>query len=203
MPCALDDVLMDFHRARDGNTIMLAAMRKDIAGRRTDLLRRCRLTPDVLDLDALALRRSTVAVYDGRHLPADSRVVIVDIGAASVRLHALQGVHIVYSREQLISGLQDLSPENVRWRLVQEIRRALQLFQASFSCGVWAKVILAGGYAAVAGLDAELSELTGVHVALADPFANMLIRPGLDLRELAGLKTILAQACGLAMSQVY
>lgn len=202
LPCASDDVLMDYCRVGDGNTIMLAAIKKDLATRRTEQLRHCGLEPDVLDLDALALRRSIVVDPAFGDQADHGRVLLVDAGAASVRLHALQGSQILYSREQLSSGLQDLSPEDMRWRLVQEVRRALQLFQASSASGAWTRVILAGGYAAVADLDVQLSELAGVNVVLADPFVNLQIHPGLDPGELAKLKTTLAQACGLAISQV-
>jgi len=203
LPCALNEVLLDFYRVDDGSAVMLAAMKKDTVERRTDLVRRGGWTPKVVDLDALAMGRSTLASPGRHHLQRNNRIVIVDLGESSVRLHALRGDQILFSREQMISGLQGLSLPDLRERLVQEIRRALQLFHASSVPGVWRDVILAGGYAAVAGLDAHLSERAGVNVSQIDPFRSMLINPDLDMGELVELKTTLAQACGLAMSQVH
>jgi type IV pilus assembly protein PilM len=197
LPCAITDVFVDFYRLEENNSVLLAAMRKDAAQRHIAAFRDCVLSPAILDLDVLALRRSAGhAVTDG------NRMLIVDVGATSVRLHALQGVQIIFSREQLTSGLQGLPLPDLRRRLVQEIRRVLQLFLASSASGTWPCILLAGGYAGVQDIQNQVAEHTGMQVVLANPFHAMTIRPGLDQSKLATLQTCLAQACGLAMSKV-
>jgi type IV pilus assembly protein PilM len=197
LPCAISDVYVDFYRLEENNSVLLAAMRKDVALRHIAAFRDCVLSPAILDLDVLALRRSAGhAGTDG------NRMLIVDVGANSVRLHALQGVQIIFSREQLTSGLQDLPLPDLRRRLVQEIRRVLQLFLASSASGAWRCILLAGGYAGVEDIQNQVAEHTGMQVVLANPFHAMTIRPGLDQGKLATLQTSLAHACGLAMSKI-
>jgi len=90
-----------------------------------------------------------------------------------------------------------LSPfiENV----VAEISRALQFFFTSTEFNEVDYIVLAGGCAALPGLDDAVASKTQVSTMIANPFAAMSLSSRIKSRQLQFDAPSLMIACGLAM----
>ena len=84
----------------------------------------------------------------------------------------------------------------------QQENRSLQFFYASSQYGQVARIILAGGCAAIEGADQVIAQKTGCEVSIANPFANMAVSPKLRAEVLQNDAPSLLIACGLAMRTV-
>jgi type IV pilus assembly protein PilM len=155
-------------------------------------------------------------------------VAIVDIGASMTLFSATNaGVHI-YSRDQLFGGEQytrsiasyynqsyeeaeqgkisaDLPPNYsfevlapFQTILVQQIRRAIQMFLTSSGHAKIDYLVISGGTAQVEGIQDLLSQELGLHTVIANPFENMQLNPAID-KKLLGLAPQFMVATGLAL----
>jgi len=159
----------------------------------------------------------------------DQTVAVVDIGATTMHLLVLNNNQAVYMREQAFGGDQltqeiqrrfSLSaeeaelakregglPENYETEVLQpftdtlslEVARALQFFFSSTQFNHVDHIQLAGGCAAIAGLDDVVSSRTQVTTQIANPFANMALSSRIKPRQLTLDAPALMIACGLAM----
>lgn len=147
----------------------------------------------------------------------DKMVAIVDIGATMTLFSATNaGVHL-YSRDQLFGGEQytrsivsyynqsyeeaELAkvkanlPPNYTFEvlapfhavLVQQIRRAIQMFLTSSGHEKVDYLVISGGTAMVEGIDELLTQELGVHTVIANPFGNMQFGENVDplMKQLA------------------
>ncbi|MGC2167351.1 MAG: pilus assembly protein PilM [Gallionella sp.] len=159
----------------------------------------------------------------------DKCVALVDIGATVMNVNVLRNGQSVYSRDQQVGGNQltqhiqatfGLSasdaesakrsgslPDNYesdvlvpfRESVVMEISRALQFFFASSQYNEVDYIVLAGGCAALAGLDDSVATRTQVSTMVANPFAAMTLSSRIKPRQLQADAPSLIIACGLAM----
>lgn len=159
----------------------------------------------------------------------DQCVALVDIGANVMNVNVLRNGQSVYMRDQQIGGAQltqqiqnafGLSadeaeaakrngglPENYETdvlapfldSLATEITRALQFFFTSTQYNEVSYVVLAGGCAALAGLDDAVATRTQVNTLVANPFAQMSLSSRIKPRQLQADAPALMIACGLAM----
>ncbi len=159
----------------------------------------------------------------------DQTIAVVDIGATTMHLLVLNNNQAVYMREQAFGGDQltqeiqrrfSLSaeeaelakregglPENYETAVLQpftdplplEVARALQFFFSSTQFNHVDHIQLAGGCAAIAGLDDVVSSRTQVTAQIANPFANMALSSRIKPRQLTLDAPALMIACGLAM----
>jgi type IV pilus assembly protein PilM len=159
----------------------------------------------------------------------DQCVALVDIGANVMNVNLLRNGQSVYMRDQQIGGAQltqqiqnafGLSadeaeaakrngglPENYETdvlapfldSLATEITRALQFFFTSTQYNEVSYVVLAGGCAALAGLDDAVATRTQVNTLVANPFAQMSRSSRIKPRQLQADAPALMIACGLAM----
>lgn len=159
----------------------------------------------------------------------DQTIAVVDIGATTMHLLVLNNNQAVYMREQAFGGDQltqeiqrrfSLSveeaelakregglPENYETEVLQpftdtlslEVARALQFFFSSTQFNHVDHILLAGGCAAIAGLDDVVSSRTQVDTQIANPFANMALSSRIKPRQLTLDAPALVIACGLAM----
>jgi len=159
----------------------------------------------------------------------DQTIAVVDIGATTMHLLVLNNNQAVYMREQAFGGDQltqeiqrrfSLSaeeaelakhegglPENYETEVLQpftdtlslEVARALQFFFSSTQFNHVDHIQLAGGCAAIAGLDDVVSSRTQVNTQIANPFANMALSSRIKPRQLTLDAPALMIACGLAM----
>ncbi len=159
----------------------------------------------------------------------DQCVALVDIGANVMNVNVLRNGQSVYTRDQQIGGAQltqqiqnafGLSadeaeaakrngglPENYETdvlapfldSLATEVTRALQFFFTSTQYNEVSYVVLAGGCAALAGLDDAVATRTQVNTLVANPFAQMTLSSRIKPRQLQADAPALMIACGLAM----
>ncbi len=160
---------------------------------------------------------------------ADQCVALVDIGANVMNVNVLRNKQSVYTRDQQVGGEQltqqiqnmfGLSadeaeagkrngglPDNYesdvlapfRENVAREVARALQFFFTSSQFNEVNYIVLAGGCAALAGLDDAVATRTQVNTLVANPFAQMALSSRIKPRQLQTDAPALMIACGLAM----
>lgn len=159
----------------------------------------------------------------------DQIVALVDIGAVATKVMVLRGDQVVYSREQAFGGGQftqeimraygmsfeeaesvkrsGSAPENYEPELLRpfvenlalEVSRALQFFFTSTQFNQVHHIVLAGGCAAIAGVDEVVATRTQVPTVVANPFAGMVPSSRIRPRQLMADAPLLMCACGLAL----
>jgi type IV pilus assembly protein PilM len=86
-----------------------------------------------------------------------------------------------------------------RENVATEVTRALQFFFTSTQFNEVNYVVLAGGCAALSGLDDAVATRTQVSTLVANPFAQMTLSSRIKPRQLQTDAPALMIACGLAM----
>jgi type IV pilus assembly protein PilM len=159
----------------------------------------------------------------------DQNIALVDIGAHVTHFYVLRNGQFLFSRDQAFGGNQltqdiqrafNLSPEEAESAkknqglpetydndvlqpfmetLALEITRALQFFFTSTSHNQVDQIVLAGGCAALPGIDELVSKRAGVATVIANPFANMQASDRIRPRTLAQDAPMLLVATGLAL----
>jgi len=156
-------------------------------------------------------------------------VAMVDLGATMTLFSSTKEGEHVFSRDQLFGGEQytrsivsyynqsfeeaesakvkDKLPPNYRFEvlapfhtiLVQQIRRAIQMFLTSSGHEKVDYLIISGGTALVEGVQELLTEELGIFTVLADPFYSMDKSERIDQSELSIVAPQLMVASGLAI----
>lgn len=156
-------------------------------------------------------------------------IVIIEIGANLTTLHVLYNSRAIYTREQNFGGRQlteeiqhsyGLSfeeagiakkigglPDNYeidvlepfKRSMIQQIQRAIQFFVASNANRPIDAVILAGGCAAISGIETLVSKTLNVPTYIANPFINMSLSSRVNTANLAKDAPSMLIACGLAL----
>jgi type IV pilus assembly protein PilM len=83
--------------------------------------------------------------------------------------------------------------------MVQQISRLLQFFYAGSEFNRVDQLVIAGGGAAIAGIDRMLEDQLGIPTMVANPLANMTLGPRVQPHALAQDAPSLMIACGLAL----
>tara|TARA_B100002049_G_C16079782_1_gene376651 strand:+ start:70 stop:1116 length:1047 start_codon:yes stop_codon:yes gene_type:complete len=156
-------------------------------------------------------------------------VAVVDIGAVLMLVSVVQAGETIYTRDQVFGGDQytnsivsyynksfdeaeigkttgDLPPNYTfevlapfQTSLLQQVRRAVQMFLTTSGKDQVDYIVLTGGTAMIDGLDRLLIEELGIHTVVAEPFANIEIAPKIDRNVLQRHRTQFAIATGLAL----
>ncbi len=180
---------------------------------------------DTYATEAAYALASTQLSNNGRN----QTVMIVDIGATTMHINVLHDNQSVYTREQAFGGTQltqeiqrrfGLSPEEAEiakrrgglpesygsevlqpfmQSLALEVARAMQLFTSSTQYNRVDHLMLAGGCAAIPGVDLLVQERTRVNTVTANPFTNMTLDSKIKPQQLAADAPSLMIACGLAL----
>ena len=159
----------------------------------------------------------------------DQNIAIVDVGTTMMNLNVLRNGQSIYMREQPFGGntlTQEIqrafgmSPEEAEAAkrtgglpdnydaevlapfmdtLGLEVARALQIFFTSTQYNQVNHILLAGGCAAIPGIDEVTTRRTSVPSMIANPFANMALSSKIRPKNLATDAPSLMVACGLAM----
>jgi type IV pilus assembly protein PilM len=159
----------------------------------------------------------------------DLIVALVDIGANATKVMVMRGDQLVYSREQAFGGgqlTQDImraygmsaeeaesvkrsgaAPENYEPELLRpfveslalEVSRALQFFFTSTQFNQVHHIVLAGGCAAIPGVDEVVATRTQIPTLIANPFAGMVPSSRVRPKQLMADAPLLMAACGLAL----
>lgn len=156
-------------------------------------------------------------------------IAIVDIGANSTHVNVLNDNQTVYQREHALGGntltseisrrfdlpveeaedakRKGLLPDSYESEVLQpfldsvaqEIGRALQLFFSATSFQRVDHILLAGGCAAIPGLDDVVHSKMQTSTLIANPFSKMAVSSHVKARQLASEAPSLFVACGLAL----
>jgi len=159
----------------------------------------------------------------------DQCVALVDIGVSVMNVNVMRNGQSVYTRDQQIGGaqltqmIQDVFglsaeeaelakrkgglPENYESDVLAlflenaatEVTRALQFFFTSTQFNEVNYVVLAGGCAALSGLDDAVATRTQVSTLVANPFSKMTLSSKIKPQQLQMDAPALMIACGLAM----
>lgn len=160
---------------------------------------------------------------------ADKTVAIVDIGAAMTLFSVTRAGKHLYSRDQMFGGEQytrsivsyynksfeaaeeakitnDLPPNYTfevlapfHTVLIQQVRRAIQMFLTSSGADKVDYIIVSGGTAAIEGLEQLLTDELGIHTVIANPFNAMTFGASINENALAQVAPQLTVATGLAL----
>jgi type IV pilus assembly protein PilM len=155
--------------------------------------------------------------------------MIVDIGASMMHIDVLHDNESVYTREQSFGGGQltqeiqrrfGLSPEEAEiskrkgglpdsydfevlqpflQNLAMEVARALQFFTSSTQYNRVDHIVLAGGCAAIPGVNLMVQERTQVNTIVANPFQDFTLNQKIKSQQVSIDAPSLLIACGLAM----
>lgn len=159
----------------------------------------------------------------------DQNVALVDIGTAMMNFNVLRNGQSIYIREQPFGGnllTQEIQrkfgkspeeaeaakragglPDNYETDVLApfldmlglEVVRALQFFFASTQFNQVNHILLAGGCAAIPGIDEVVAKRVAVNTRVANPFANMALSSNIMPKHLTSDAPSLMVACGLAM----
>ncbi len=168
-------------------------------------------------------------MQDDASASMDSNTVIADIGARVMDVHVLHHGNMVQTREYAIGGNQLTSDIQKAYglgydeaerqkcygkatagyeemviapfvkRLTQELRGALQIYQAKDEGAAIGQILLAGGSANLPGVAALLEQQLALPVKVWDPFAKMQFSKKVDIDRLRSQAPALAVACGLTL----
>jgi len=160
---------------------------------------------------------------------AKATVAIIDIGATMTSINILNEGRLIYTREQTFGGKQlteeimrryGLSydeagvakkegglPDNYvpevlepfKDTMVQQVGRFLQFFFAASQHNHVDQIILAGGCAAIPGVDELIESRIGTRTQIANPFGRMSLNTRVNPQRLGNDAPSLMIACGLAM----
>ncbi len=156
-------------------------------------------------------------------------VAMIDIGAAMTLISVVQNGETVYTRDQVFGGDQytntivsyynknfedaeraktsgDLPPNYTfevlapfQTSLLQQIRRAIQMFLTTSGSEQVDYIVLTGGTAMIEGLDRLLIDELGIHTVVVDPFAEMQIGSKVESELVEKHRSQFAVATGLAL----
>ena len=118
IPYAMDEVAIDFEVQslhEDDPTkadVLLAACRLDQVELRSDVIKKSGLKAKIVDVEALAMERARELITPYIQWKNDEKILaIVDIGAFKTTLHIMQRGRVIYTREQLFGGRQQLTDD--------------------------------------------------------------------------------------------
>lgn len=168
-------------------------------------------------------------VFPQMNLPAGGLTAVVDIGANLTTLSIIRNGRSIYSREQAFGGKQLTDEIMRRYGLsyseagaakklgglpegydseilgpykegvAQQLSRLLQFYYSGNDQGKVDQIVLAGGTAAIDGLDHVVEQHLGINTLIANPLANMTVSPKVQAHALAADAQALLIACGLAL----
>jgi len=159
----------------------------------------------------------------------DQNIAVFDVGSHLMTLNVMRNGQSVYTREQPFGGnqlTQEIQrvfgltpeeaeaakragglPENYEGEVLNpfvdtlglEVARSLQFFFASTQYNQMHHIVMAGGCAAIPGVDQAVNKRTQVNTIIANPFSGMQLSSKVRPRSLQADAPALMIACGLAM----
>lgn len=160
---------------------------------------------------------------------AEKTVAIVDIGATMTLFSVTKAGKHIYSRDQIFGGEQytrsivsyynksfeeaeaakisnDLPPNYTfevlapfHTILMQQIRRAIQMFLTSSGASKVDYLLVSGGTASIEGIEKLLTDELGIHTVAANPFKDMVLADTINEEALFKVAPQLTVATGLAL----
>lgn len=213
----------------DSVQVMIAAARTENVEARQAALEYAGLTAKVVDVEVFAVENAFKLISSQLDIPAGGLTAIIDIGANLTTLNIIKDGRSIYSRDQVFGGKQlsdeimrryGLSfneagaakklgglPESYESEVLepfkegvaQQISRLLQFFYSGSDYSRVDQIVLAGGCAAISGMDRVVEQHLGVGAVVANPIASMTVSPRVQAHALAADAQALLIACGLAL----
>ncbi|CEG56443.1 type IV pilus assembly protein PilM [Legionella fallonii] len=239
IPYPIDEINLDFeilgHSAKNSAMldVLIVASRAENVHRRAEVAALAGLTATIIDVESYAVERAALQL--AKDLPAsgqDKIVAIVDIGMRFCHLFVLDGMKLIFSREEKFGGMQlieaiaehyKMTPEQAmeakeqgtlpndydsevltpyKEMLLLQIKRTLQFFYSTSQHGFVDHILLAGGGARQYGLDTLIQEQLGVMTTVANPLARMSMNKTINLEAIKNDAPALMVACGLALRNI-
>lgn len=156
-------------------------------------------------------------------------IAVIDVGATMTTLSVSHDFKVIYTREQVFGGKQltdeimrryglsyeeaglakkqgglpdNYEPEVLqpfKEAMAQQVSRSLQFFFSSSQHNSVDHIVLAGGCAAIPGVDALIEDKIGITASVANPFADMSLTSRINPEGIRSDASSLMIACGLAM----
>ncbi|MBI2785786.1 MAG: pilus assembly protein PilM [Legionella longbeachae] len=239
IPYPIDEINLDFeilgHSEKNSNMldVLIVASRAENVNDRVEAAARAGLTALVVDVESFAVERA--AQQFAKDLPEsglDKTVAIIDIGATYTHLFVLQGMKLVYSREEKFGGNQltesiaehygmtleqaaiakdqnELPPDYeseifvpFKENILLQIKRTLQFFYSTNQSHFVDHILLAGGLAKLSGLITLVQEQLGMNTTILNPLSNMTSAKLVSLDSINRDAPTLMVACGLALRNI-
>ncbi|MCC6303274.1 MAG: pilus assembly protein PilM [Gammaproteobacteria bacterium] len=156
-------------------------------------------------------------------------IAVIDVGATMTTLSVSHDFKVIYTREQVFGGKQltdeimrryglsyeeaglakkqgglpdNYEPEVLqpfKEAMAQQVSRSLQFFFSSSQHNSVDHIVLAGGCAAIPGVDTLIEDKIGITASVANPFADMSLTSRINPEAIRSDASSLMIACGLAM----
>lgn len=238
IPYPIDEINLDFeiHGPNAKNSammdILIVASKAENVSTRVEAVTQAGFEARVVDVESFAVERAIQHI--AKELPDEGKdkvIAIIDIGVNYTHLFVLNGMSMVFAREEkfgckelihAISQQYDMTFEQAQTareqnnlpedyetkvlepfkeRLLLQIKRTLQFFYSSSNQGAVDHILLAGGFAKQSGLAKLIKEQLEVETSIANPFSNMTIGKMVNLDAINNDAPSLLVACGLALRQ--
>jgi type IV pilus assembly protein PilM len=216
-------------RSPDLVEVLLAACRKENVDSRVAALEIGGLDAKVVDIEAYSIERAFKLINEQIGAGDAQTIAIIDIGSSMTTLNVMQSGKAIYSREQMFGGKQLVEdvvrrfgltameaeaaikrgglPEEYEAEIllpfkdsvVQQISQVLQFFFSSSHYNEVDHIILAGGVAAIDGIEGLVQEYLSTPTMVANPFKDLAIGSKVNKTMLENDAPGLLIACGLAM----
>ena len=202
IPCALDDMALDFevqdHLPGDPGlvSVLIVACRQEVLEWHCSVLTGAGLIPRVVAVQAHALARGIGAMTVGQAL--SGTVAVVDFATHTTLLSIVQQDQVIYSRE-LHCGQASAGAQAFKTTIAEALERELGLFVHSGVDGLIGMIVLAGEAARDPVLAQWIESRLGTPTRIANPFALMELDPSLTPEALLCDAPVLLTACGLAL----
>lgn len=218
LPFALEELSLDFSvigpsSVEPGNIeVMLVAARKEKIDERLSLMQTAGIKPVVMDVESEALiaAMSLLDPPEAAGKAADS-IALLQLGRDASQFYVIINQALVFERE-LSLGSHKLDQEINRHPeqsqaateafhdvLCQELKRTVQLYQATSGNSEFAEILLAGPADKLQGLAQRIEQNLSLTVQLVNPFLNMEYSSAVDIKALHAEASSCLVACGLAM----
>lgn len=223
------EVLGPSEKNPDTMDVLLAASRSENVEVRVAAAEMAGLTAKIMDVEAYTMENVYPLLGLQAPDDQPFLVAVMDVGATMTSINVLEDGKLIYTREQPFGGKQlteeimrryGLSyeeaglakkegglPDNYvtevlepfKETMVQQVHRFLQFFFAAGQHAAVNRIVLAGGCAAIPGVDEMIESQLGTPTTIANPFRDMALASRINAQRLANDAPSLLMACGLAL----
>lgn len=211
------------------NNVLIASSRSENVDTYIEAFDGAGLNLKVVDVEAFAIERCFNMMKNSYGIGDGEVVALLDIGAIKTTMYAMHKGVGIYSREQSFGGKQlteeimqryGLSfdeaglakrqgglPESYETEVllsfkdsvVQQVSRALQFFFSASEFNNVDRILLGGGCASIAGIDALVEEQIGVPTAIVNPIQQLKLSGRVNKEAIYADASALMAVVGLAM----
>jgi type IV pilus assembly protein PilM len=209
--------------------VLLAASRSENVEMRVSAAQYAGLTPKVVDIEAYTIENTFPLIDGEVTGEEKKIFAIVDVGATMTSINVIEDGKLSYTREQPFGGKQlteeimrryglsyeeaglakkegglpdNYGPEVLepfKETMAQQVHRFLQFYFAASQYSAVDQIVLAGGCAAIPGIDELIEERIGTQTTIANPFGRMTHASRVTPQRLSNDAPSLLIACGLAL----